>query len=247
MDFRPHELQYDPHGVPILKFTRIEEIAAELLRKRCNHVLQKGCPTPVLDILEKLREKTKLNYEMADLGTVDGKKVLGKVNFPSRTLFLDKCLLDERSIQFRFTAAHEIGHWVLHRYRPLRINEQGPVEEFTDDEDSLCRLESTTSREWVERQANAFAAALVLPIATFRAELVSAQREIGITKNLGVAFLNNDPSSKGDLGHIVAMLSDKYNVSKESVKVRLRTQQLLLGESVETGRSVREIMKRGVL
>jgi len=245
MDFKPSELKYDAYGVPILKFVRIEEIATELLQKRCPNVLRKGCPTPVIDILERLQENTHLQYEMADLGTINGKKILGKVNFPRKKLLLDASLANDRQIQFRFTAAHEIGHWVLHRYRPLKLNEQKLVEEFADDEGSLCRLDSKTPREWVEQQANVFAAALVLPITTFQKELVSAQKQIGIIKNLGIVFLNSAPSSNHDLAHILAILSNHYGVSKESVKVRLRTQQLLIGEGAQSGRSIREIMKGG--
>jgi hypothetical protein len=231
MSFSPSELKYDAHGVPILKFARIEEIATELLQKRCPQTLLKGCQTPVMDILASLKEHTDLNYVIGDLGAVAGKKILGRVNFRKRTLFLDLTLTAEREIQFRFTAAHEIGHWVLHRYRSLRF-EGEPVQEFTDDEDSLCRLDSKTPQEWVEQQANVFAAALVLPITTFKQELIKAQKEIGITRNLGTVFLNSHPSSDHDFGSILSILSDRYGVSKESVRVRLRTQRFLVGEGV---------------
>jgi Zn-dependent peptidase ImmA (M78 family) len=247
MSFTPNELKYDPHGVPYLKTRRIEEIAADLLDKHCGRVLRKADPTPVMDILEKLKERTNLQYRCEDLGSVDGKKILGKVNFPNTTLYLDLSLLNERKVQFRFTAAHEIGHWVLHRYRPLRFGEQKPVPEVVDDEDSICRLESVGPRDWVERQANAFAAGLVLPSATFPVELVTAQKEIGITKNFGVVFVNKEGYSKRDLVKLLTILAAKYDVSKQSVEVRLRTLQFMIDEDAKPVKSVHDIVKGGLL
>ena len=243
MDFRPRELKYDSHGVPYLRTRRIEEIATELLGQHCEHVLRRASRTLVMDILEKLKDRTHLQYRCADLGFVADKKVLGKVNFPSKTLHLDPSLFDERKVQFRFTAAHEIGHWVLHRYRPLRFTNKEPVQEVVDDEDSICRLESIGPRDWVERQANTFAAALVLPSATFHEEMVSAQKQIGILKNFGVVFVNSKNYAKSDLIKLLALLAATYGVSKASVEVRLRTLKFMIDEDAKPGKSVAEIMK----
>jgi Zn-dependent peptidase ImmA (M78 family) len=243
MGFDRHELKYDPHGVPYLKTTRIEEIAAELLSKHCGHILRKASPTPVMDILEQLKDRTRLQYRCADLGFVGDKKILGKVNFPTKTLHLDSSLFAERKIQFRFTAGHEIGHWVLHRYQPLRFKNKEPVQEVVDDEDSICRLESIGPGDWVERQANSFAAALVLPSVTFPDAMVRAQKEIGIVKNFGVVFVNRENYAKNDLIKLLALLADTYGVSKASVEVRLRTLKFMIDEDAKPGESVAEIMK----
>jgi hypothetical protein len=42
MGFSPKELNHDEHGVPRIKFARIEEIAEELLTAHCNQVLLSG-------------------------------------------------------------------------------------------------------------------------------------------------------------------------------------------------------------
>jgi Zn-dependent peptidase ImmA (M78 family) len=244
MGFNPKELNHDEHGVPRIKFARLEEIAQELLTAHCPQVLASGRQTPVVDILEKLRDRTKLSYCWADLGFRGDSKVLGKVNFPTKTLFLDESLQDERKIQLRFTAAHEIGHWVLHRYRPLRLNQNQAVVEVVDDEGSLCRLESTTPRDWVEMQANAFAAALVLPKATFHKSLVNVQAEIGIIKNLGFVFKQSETNP--DFVRTVAGLCDIYGVSKQSVKIRLRTLKMIEEEDMKSLKTVKESVKHAL-
>jgi Zn-dependent peptidase ImmA (M78 family) len=193
--------------------------------------LQSGAPE---------RARTKLNYYWADLGFQGESKVLGKVNFPTKSLFLDETLQSERQIQFRFTAAHEVGHWVLHRYQPLRLNKR-PVDEVVDDEDSLCRLESTTPWDWVEIQANAFAAALVLPKATFQKLLVKVQADIGIIKNLGFVFKQSETNP--DFVRTLAGLSDIYGVSKQSVKIRLRTLKIIEEEDLKSLKTAKDAIK----
>jgi Zn-dependent peptidase ImmA (M78 family) len=123
----------------------------------------------------------------------------------------------------------------------LRLNKDRPVDEVADDEDSLCRLESRTPRDWVEMQANAFAAALVLPETTFQASLVKVQTEIGIIKNLGVIFTPSEANA--DFVRTVAGLSDIYGVSKQSVKIRLRTLKMIEEEHVASLKSAKEAVR----
>jgi Zn-dependent peptidase ImmA (M78 family) len=244
MGFDPQKLKFDAHGVPYLKATEIEAIAYELLEKYCPQVLTTATLTPVLDIIEELKEKTKLQSAIEDLGNIEGKKVLGKVSFKRRTLFLDKSLLEERKIQFRFTAAHEIGHWVLHRYKQLKLeNQKLNTEELIDDESSICRLEQRTPKEWLERQANVFAASLIMPRNTFHDELVRSQKEIGILRNFGIVFINDENYNRKDRMMILAMLSDKFQVSKQSIEVRLNTLKLVVDEGKKAGKSIAEILK----
>ncbi len=247
MGFDHKKLKFDAHGVPYLKAMEIEAIAYELLEKYCPQVLRTATLTPVLDIIEKLKEKTKLKSAIEDLGEIEGKKVLGKVSFARRTLFLDKSLLEERKIQFRFTAAHEIGHWVLHRYKELKLeNQKLNTEELTDDEGSICRLDQRTPKEWIERQANVFAASLIMPRNTFHDELVRSQKEIGILRNFGIVFINDENYNRKDRTMILAILSDKFQVSKQSVEVRLNTLKLVIDEGRKAGKSIAEMLKNAL-
>lgn len=53
----------------------------------------------------------------------------------------------------RFTVAHELGHYFLDRHREFLVNRRLPIESFTEFE----------SQREVERQADAFAAGLLMP------------------------------------------------------------------------------------
>lgn len=53
----------------------------------------------------------------------------------------------------RFTVAHELGHYYLDRHREFLVNRRKPIESFTEFE----------SHREVERQADAFAAGLLMP------------------------------------------------------------------------------------
>jgi Zn-dependent peptidase ImmA (M78 family) len=236
--FNPQRLKYSSNGIPILSVREIEVIADELLDKYCPKVLSKPSMTPVVEIIRHLGERTRLLFVMEDLGFQGTAKILGKVNFRRKTLYLDISLENELKAAFRFTAAHEIGHWVLHRYNyknwKLEIDDS-----LQDDDRTLCRLEKRTQSDWLEFQANVFAAALVTPREMFIVALKQIQQKMGINKNLGRIFLSNAPSSRRDYETIVAEISEIFHVSKGSVRVRIKTLQLIEGDSKNTDRSYR--------
>ena len=189
--------------------------------------------TPVVEIIHRLGERTGLLFAMEDLGYKGTAKVLGKVSFRKKTLYLDISLEDEWTAAFRFTAAHEIGHWVLHRYNYMNWKFQSPNGAsggLQDDDSTLCRLERGTQSDWLEFQANVFAASLVTPREMFVVALKQIQKSIGINKNIGRIFLSNVASSRRDYEMTVSQLSQTFHVSKKSVRVRIRTLRLIEGE-----------------
>lgn len=227
--FDPQKLKYNSNGVPVLSAREIEDIANELLQRYCPEVLCRPCMTPVAEIIGHLGERTGLLFTMQDLGFQRKAKILGKVNFRKKTLYLDNSLKSEREVAFRFTAAHEIGHWVLHRYNyknwKLEIDDS-----LQDDDRTLCRLENRTQSDWLEFQANVFAASLVTPREMFVVALRQIQQKIGINKNIGRVFLSNAPSSRRDYETTVSEISRIFHVSKGSVRVRMKTLHLIEGE-----------------
>ena len=231
MRFNPKQLSYSPEGVPILKTEQIEDVAQEFLEKYCPLALTKPWQIPVADIIRRLGETTGLRFVFADLGQKGTAKILGSVNFTTKTLTLDTALAaGERQIQYRFTAAHEIGHWVLHRwnYKSWKFPAgTQPSEDMEDDEKTLCRLDQKTPQDWLEWQANVFAAELVLPRTTFPKALAQTQLELGIHRNLGQVWLSDADYSRRDFQQLATRLSTVYGVSKTSVRVRLATLGLL--------------------
>ena len=237
IEFAPSKLQYNKHGVPVLSTKQIEAIAYELLQTHCPNVLHKPAATPVAEIFCKLHERTGLLFAMENLGYSGKAKVLGKVCFNKKTIYLDMSLEQERKAAFRFTAAHEIGHWVLHRYNYKRWKFETHlpiVDGLQDDDSTLCRLDQRTQSDWLEFQANVFAASLVIPRETFIGALKAVQYEMGIKRNIGRIYLSDEKYSRRDFENIIAHLADIYQVSKASVRVRTRTLNPLCRETQET-------------
>ena len=251
MAFNPKSIRYNAHGVPYFKAIEIETIAYEVLAKYCPENLRKPAITPVAEILEGLHQNTGLLIAWEDLGFKGEAKILGKVNFPKKTLYLDVTLDGDFKPAFRFTAAHEIGHWVLHRHnwKNLRLGENQPAaDEISDDEKSLCKLDQRTPRDWLEFHANVFAASLIMPRIPFQEAVVAAQIQMGIKRNLGTVFRSDANYSKRDFQELVSRLTLVFAVSRASVEVRLKTLRLLADEAAKAtkpvGQSIASLLPR---
>lgn len=245
MKFNPKRIRYGSDGTPIFTVQEVETIAHELLEAHCPAVLTTPGITPVAEIIKRLHERTGLMFAMEDLGYKGTAKILGKVSFHLKTLYLDVSLEAERKAAFRFTAAHEIGHWVLHRYNYKNWkldDEQADADGMDDDESSLCRLERRTPKDWLEFQANVFAASLIMPRPTFIAALIKTQKAMGITKNIGRIYLSDAEYSKRDFQTLVTHLNHTFDVSKESVRVRVKTLKLLEDETAKHSKHVGKVI-----
>lgn len=182
--------------------------------------------TPVMEIIEKLGERTGLKFAVGDLGYKGKAKILGKINFGQETLYLDNLLFTEMDPAFRFTAAHEIGHWVLHRYN-YRNWCFTTSDDLYDDEYSLKNSSERKPEQWLEFQANIFAASMVMPRETFAVALKRVQIALGIIRNIGRVYLSNADYSRRDFEATVGGISQIFQASKESVRVRIKALHLL--------------------
>jgi len=95
----------------------------------------------------------------------------------------------------RFTVAHEIGHLVLHKGRPLvldhvRVN-------FRD-------ANSSTASDWEEIQANAFAAEILMP----REQVIAAAKKLLEDRTITEA-------------EIIDYLAQGFDVSNQAMEYRL--------------------------
>lgn len=217
MCFRPQDLRYDATGVPILSFQEIETIATEVLNKHCKHVLSRPSLTPVLDLIHSGLKRTGLTFDAVELGFKNGNKILGRISFTKKLLSLDKSVISgDRTIQLPFTAAHEIGHWILHRwnYQNWQFRSgKSRDEDLDDDEKTLSRTDKRTPQEWLEWQANVFAASLIMPRETFSRALHQIQQNLGITQSADQAWIQDATTA----------LAEIYQVSRKSIQVRIET------------------------
>jgi hypothetical protein len=118
-------------------------------------------PVPVEEILEA---HLGLTYDFDDLPRLMGMpEVLGGTWFQSREVKIDQSLdptvYPSQLGRYRFTVAHEVGHWELHRHKYLSA--EGQVTMFAgEDRPVVCRSNDTSPLEW---QADSFAGYLLLP------------------------------------------------------------------------------------
>ena len=141
-------------------------------------------------LFDCLAEEERLAFnDEVSLGYSDGDKILGST-YPVRGLIEICASLQQPHLigRYRFTVAHEIGHWVLHRPLYLRGAESldlFPAQECSDRLITLNRDVGFPSGPQVPReewQANRFAARLLIPPVALATEF---QRRFGA-----------DPSSK---------------------------------------------------
>lgn len=144
-------------------------------------------PVPV----EKIALKMNLSVTPADLGPgVSGALMIsdGKASIGVNQM--------ESKVRRRFTIAHELGHYILHRYSQNLFIEK---KVFLRDEGS------STGEEKKEREANSFAAALLMPESFLRLEIDRAIKSDS---------LQNDEA-------LIAFLARKFDVSEMAITYRL--------------------------
>ncbi len=118
-------------------------------------------PIPVEEILEA---HLGLDFAFDDLPVVlKEPEVLGATWFRDRKVKVDESLdptvFPSKLGRYRFTVAHEVGHWELHRHLFLSAEGQAAMFEGKDNP-IICRSDDNSSLEW---QADSFAGYLLMP------------------------------------------------------------------------------------
>lgn len=166
---------------PYLADGAIATAARSLLQRTFGARLDRSEPVDLEEVVAFLSETEELSYnDDAELGMEEGEIVLGKTQPLRRRILLSRALkTDPEPGRARFTLAHEIGHWVLHR--PLFVAKAKELSLFgpADDEFEFVGLNKAIfpdgSRRGVRReewQANRFAVDLLIDADVLRAEFV---------------------------------------------------------------------------
>ena len=173
-------------------------------------------------------------FQEADVQVFDREQ--GRISVrrvPSNTIILDNYVMKPGKEGLAlFTGIHEAGHFLMHR----DVYTQGSFKHSTQESDSdavykCCRQEDiesygvrkryTTASQWYEHHANYFAAALTMPLKTFKPYVWQILNEQGVRKKplvIGQGY-DTDYIAK-DL--IPEFLSEVYGVSKRAAFIRLR-------------------------
>ncbi|MBK8915404.1 MAG: ImmA/IrrE family metallo-endopeptidase [Phycisphaerales bacterium] len=153
-----------------------------------------------------------IRFGIADLSHI-GPRVLGASFLRDREILVsEKALLNEG--RYRFTCAHELAHVVLHMHVRDRFSDDDEPEIVLDDE--------------IERQADRFAAAFLLPVNLFEQEVILIARGIGADPHwcLTELMMASDQSLKMWQNIFVPALSRSFGVSKTATLIRAHGLQL---------------------
>lgn len=238
-------LQFDKNGVPICSPQYLENKAEEVLCFFDKSVVEMPQATPLREISERLEKDFKIKIDFnAELGlkTEGEHKVVGKFIFKPRAILID-CSLQEDTEVFNFTLAHEIGHLVLHRN--LKI-EKSDSNEISDTKIDLVtgKKNFTTARDWIEWQANRFAECLLMPCETVRSLVVEKQKEMGIERNIGLIYLDDQVCNIKAYLTIRECLQNVYQVSKSVVEYRLSNLTILIDKRGINISHISELLRR---
>ena len=231
---------------PFLSPQAFEDEAALVLAEYGSaHTQITGPPVPIDDIVE---EHFKLVVEYRDLRSEypEG-DVLGAIYFNAKKIVVDSGLVpdDKPSMRgrYRFTLAHELAHWRLHRHLYLRrANEQSLIPTANARPDHVLRSHSSDPKEV---QANRLAACILMPREMVKRawhqsvgsmdpvyldDLQAKRKQI-----LTAEVLRRGGFKSGDdaidnmlLEHVARPLAQTFEVSPDSMRIRLEGLQLLL-------------------
>ena len=172
-------------------------------------------PIPIEEVIEfklgmSIEPKTFLKEEYG----IDG-QLLGDLS----TIMIDnKMYLDEKYLpRVRFTLAHELGHYYLHK-KQIKEAKFSSIEEWT----KVLQNTSYEDSNWFERQADEFAGSFLIPINTL-IKLIEGKR------NKIEQFLkesNSEEFHEKAIYGISINLCRKFNVSHQVIETRINREKI---------------------
>lgn len=195
-------------------------------------------PIPIEEIVECTLD---LSFEFDDLmGKFNCPDVLGASWLEEKRVVIDESLdpgvHSEKEGRYRFTVAHEVGHWILHAPAILAKKRQPNLFDMSNDEPSIiCRTSS--AKEPMEWQADFFAGHLLMPetmvksawknlTGSYESKNVAAEVQNRRTA-LNLAEEEPDPvcQTSKDMAKI-------FKVSAQAMQIRLLNLKLLVTKQV---------------
>ncbi len=207
---------------------QIENKSKDLLLYFDIDYFSKYVATPLIPITEFLNAKHEIIFKFdTTLGFNNfNYRVLGAFNPKKRIIIIDQFLKTDIQ-KFNFTLAHELGHLALHRNVIVKYdtNEEVTITE-TIQESNNSKGEKSDA-EWMEWQANTYAAALLMPLQILQIWLIKVQSSMGISMPEKI-YVDNQPSNINKYLTVINKLSQIFNVSRTAVEYRLLKLQLVI-------------------
>jgi hypothetical protein len=232
-------------GVPFLPHKRIEDEADLLLAEYGEKFEQ--LVTPPIPIDEIIELHLQLTFEIGDLREVFGVgDIHGAIWINEGRIAVDRCLdpdANPRKLgRYRFTLAHEVGHWRLHRTYYLKNTQQQGLFDHDDDPSFICRSSDKQPVEW---QADAFAANLLMPRKMvfeawetwqgdlkplYQSDLLAAHEQSATDDLPARAAEHGDDNAAVQIltEHHIKPLAETFTVSAQAMRIRLEHLKLVL-------------------
>lgn len=206
------------NSIPFYRKSAIEHIARNVLNSFDPNIMMS---TPSAIPIEQLIESQGLIIEYQYLRKnlrVLGETVFANAEVPiydmqehqyttifvkAGTIIIDvRLLTSEQEGRMRYTLAHELAHWLMHK--KLFLGSEYMAAKVQDNHDAL----SSEAEQNIERQADLLATALLMPIVKVKQAFYSLQRE------------NNKET-------IVSKMAQVFGVSKQAMRIRLADHNLI--------------------
>ena len=226
-----------PSGLYIMSKTDFDPLAMRILKEKQPRVLERAMPLDLDDLAENAFPLTCYDAILSKDGSILGLITFADQNLPIYTDDLNECslpategtiIIDKRlrniPTRYRFTKAHEISHWILHRrlYSPYNMpyNFRNTGNSYiANRQEAVGRknpVEAKTDFEWSEWQSDCLSAALLMPACTF---IPTAQHFISTVAESAGKLIYGSKESRSITGEIARI----YEVSPRSVAIRLST------------------------
>lgn len=243
----------DNNGVPILSKSEIDIIAEQFIKEFCPSALKEPKAIDIdLFSMDYLKLEEDFQY-LSHCGVYLGMMVFNDTNkipvynpdnnraeyaaAKKGTIIIDNTLLEEdQERRYRFTMAHECGHWIFHRNKFMYNPNQISLFEQPKQAVFKCRTVSLEGKakpytEWndndrMEWQANYTSSALLMPrsmiLKMYNCSLLKQSRE----KNRNIGILSQQL--------FVARISNLFNVSNQAAEIRLKNLGIIKQSNIST-------------
>ncbi len=212
-------LEDNSKNIPILSKADIEELVTLLLNSYDSSLLQRAKFLNWTEFSKFLLEVYELQI-VSSLGLgVDGQghRLLGVCDFTNKTIRIDSSLYDLD--RFSFVLAHELGHFFLHN---KTVISKSAYETFQDSVYSFLydRHRIANDRNWLEWQANHFAACLVMPATSVMQRFSLEMERIGLRGHKPL-YIDNQRCNQDGFHTITRNLASFFKTTKTTVIYRL--------------------------
>lgn len=235
------DCNFTASGLPIVEQEDIERYAEDTLKEKQPEMLKNPSALDVDGLVYSLhldKKEAILSRDESILGLISFRKQTLPIfdeNLSYKILPVDlgNIVIDSRlkrvPTRYRFTETHEAAHWMMHRTFYENPNKRDYIFRHTGFSYVACKKdpkeygrknpkEAETDDEWVEWQADNMSGALLMPRETFLVAVKLIMKECGYVEPRIVSG-QRDPRKY----IVIERLANIFQVSKRSVKIRLRT------------------------